>query len=222
MQIKYIDENTIRVSINKEELSARGLKVLDLLGNKEKIQEFFYSILSEVDADHSFTRDTPVSFQVMPNNNGLDLLITKVNDLNNPDLRQMIGAADSDEEQLVPNEFFDLDQEQVDSEIESITSQDNYIKSHSYRFNDLGEVIELANSLQTFNLASSLYLYKDTYFMKLLFVDENYFDINPKDAWLIANEYGIRVSDDQMRVVQNQGQCIIQADALGILKKYFN
>ena len=78
MQVDHINENTIRVRINKDELARRGLRVLDLLGDKEKIQKFFYSILSEVDTDHTFTKGVPVTFQVMPNNGGLDLMITKV------------------------------------------------------------------------------------------------------------------------------------------------
>ena len=41
MQVDHINENTIRVRIDKEELARRGLKVLDLLGDKEKIQQFF-------------------------------------------------------------------------------------------------------------------------------------------------------------------------------------
>ena len=77
MQVEHINENTIRVRINKSELAKRGLKVLDLLGDKGKIQQFFYSILDEIDTDHSFSQDAPVTFQVMPNNGGLDLLITK-------------------------------------------------------------------------------------------------------------------------------------------------
>ncbi|MBA1392764.1 adaptor protein MecA, partial [Lactobacillus sp. XV13L] len=78
MQVDHINENTIRVRIDKNELARRGLKVLDLLGDRDKIQHFFYSILDEVDTDHSFSQDAPVTFQVMPNNGGLDLLITKV------------------------------------------------------------------------------------------------------------------------------------------------
>lgn len=56
MQVDHINKNTIRVRIDKEELARRGLKVLDLLGDKDKIQQFFYSILAEVDTDHTFTK----------------------------------------------------------------------------------------------------------------------------------------------------------------------
>ena len=41
MQVDHINKNTIRVRIDKEELARRGLKVLDLLGDKDKIQKFF-------------------------------------------------------------------------------------------------------------------------------------------------------------------------------------
>ena len=56
MQVDHINKNTIRVRIDKEELARRGLKVLDLLGDKDKIQQFFYSIIAEVDTDHTFTK----------------------------------------------------------------------------------------------------------------------------------------------------------------------
>ena len=36
MQVDHINKNTIRVRIDKEELARRGLKVLDLLGDKDK------------------------------------------------------------------------------------------------------------------------------------------------------------------------------------------
>ena len=89
MQVDHINKNTIRVKIGKQELANRGLKVLDLLGDKNKIQHFFYSILDEIDMDHSFSQDAPVTFQVMPNNGGLDLLITKVTAKDRNNLAQL-------------------------------------------------------------------------------------------------------------------------------------
>ena len=45
MQVDHIDKNTIRVRIDKAELARRGMGMLDLLGNRQKIQDFFYKIL---------------------------------------------------------------------------------------------------------------------------------------------------------------------------------
>ena len=75
MRVEKVNDNTLRVSMTREDLNKRGLKILDLLGNRERVQEFFLSILHEVDKEHSFASDAPVTFQVMPNDGGIDLLI---------------------------------------------------------------------------------------------------------------------------------------------------
>lgn len=242
MQVDHIDENTIRVRINKDELAQRGLKGLDLLGNKEMIQQFFYSILAEVDTEHTFTKGAPVSFQVMPNSNGLDLLISKVQDGNVESLKKMLNSGpshfdsseSSDDKDLAS--FFDLDpnddeKTEIDPSIMTNSNslvpektREDYWKfqnSHYYRFKDLGDVVELADSLYVTDLASSLYFYQDAYFLKLAFLDENYVELKPADAWAIANEYGIKITDQQMKAVINSGKCILQRDALGNLRKYF-
>lgn len=53
MEMERINDNTIRVLLGNEDLAARGITVLDLLGNHKQIEGFFYSILEEVDKDHS-------------------------------------------------------------------------------------------------------------------------------------------------------------------------
>ena len=75
MEVHRISENTIRVTMDADELKERGITMLDLLGNKSQIQHFFYQILSEVDTDHTFAKGDPVTFQVMPSSSGLELLI---------------------------------------------------------------------------------------------------------------------------------------------------
>ncbi len=243
MQVEHIDENTIRVRINKQELADRGLKVLDLLGNKEMIQHFFYSILDEVDTDHSFTKSTPVSFQIMPNSSGLDLLISKVKDNNDTDtLQKMLGmedqsSADNTNKADTQRSFFDLnpdDDEKTEgnpakieetSSFSSPQAKNAYWKFQTkqfYQFKDLGEIVELANSLRANDLASSLYLFKGAYFLKLVFLNEDYLELKPADAWAIANEYGIKINDQQMKVVEDEGNCIMERDALGNLRHYFN
>ena len=57
MEMERINENTIRVLIENEDLEERGITFLDLLGNHKQIEEFFHSILEEVDIDEQFQRD---------------------------------------------------------------------------------------------------------------------------------------------------------------------
>lgn len=77
MEVERINENTIRVSIRKEDLAARGIMMIDLLENQGQIEEFFHSILEEVDIEHQFKDTDSVTFQVLPNKNGLELYISK-------------------------------------------------------------------------------------------------------------------------------------------------
>ena len=51
MEMEKINENTIRVVLDDEDLTARGIKFLDLLGNQKEIESFFYEILDEM-KDH--------------------------------------------------------------------------------------------------------------------------------------------------------------------------
>lgn len=242
MQVDHINENTIRVRINKNELAHRGLKVLDLLGDKQKIQQFFYSILSEVDTDHTFTQGVPVTFQVMPNNGGLDLMITKIKPDDADNLRQMIEPMNSEtnQTQAEPDSrrsFFDLDpKDDVNTELDPIkeeklesSNQENAVNiqywkfqnHHSYSFDELGNLVELANSLKVSDLASSLYYLRGKYYLKLAFLDENYAELKPADAWAIANEYGIKIDDEEMKTVKETGKCLLNRDALDYIRYYF-
>mgnify|MGYP005788231073 CR=1 FL=1 len=242
MQVDHINENTIRVRINKNELAHRGLKVLDLLGDKQKIQQFFYSILSEVDTDHTFTQGVPVTFQVMPNNGGLDLMITKIKPDDADNLRQMIEPMNSEtnQTQAEPDSrrsFFDLDpKDDVNTELDPIkeeklesSNQENAVNTqywkfqnhHSYSFDELGNLVELANSLKVSDLASSLYYLRGKYYLKLAFLDENYAELKPADAWAIANEYGIKIDDEEMKTVKETGKCLLNRDALDYIRYYF-
>lgn len=242
MQVDHINENTIRVRINKDELVHRGLKVLDLLGDKQKIQQFFYSILSEVDTDHTFTQGVPVTFQVMPNNGGLDLMITKIKPDDADNLRQMIEPMNSDtnQTQAEPDSrrsFFDLDpKDDVNTELDPIkeeqlesSNQDNAANTqywkiqnyHSYSFDKLGNIVELADSLKVSDLASSLYYLRGKYYLKLAFLDENYAELKPADTWAIANEYGIKIDDEEMKTVKETGKCLLNRDALEYIRYYF-
>ncbi|WEV39105.1 adaptor protein MecA [Lactobacillus sp. ESL0680] len=243
MQVDHINENTIRVRIDKNELASRGLKVLDLLGDRDKIQHFFYSILDEVDTDHSFSQDAPVTFQVMPNNGGLDLLISKVTNKDRDNLTQMFGGEAEDEEETEDSRktFIDLDSDEEldesdDPEAEEETvssSQDDsqpqvkkpfwkFQKKQAYSFKDLDPLTELADNLRASDLSSSLYFERGEFFLELTFNNENYAEIKPADAWAIANEYGIKVKISEMARVRTTGKCLIACDALGQLRKYFD
>ncbi len=238
MQVDHINNNTIRVRIGKQELANRGLKVLDLLGDKNKIQHFFYSILDEIDTDHSFSQDAPVTFQVMPNNGGLDLLITKVTEKDRNNLAQLFDNDFANNDNKKNNDarksFLDLEPEneeedKEDSSEPADSSQPKVKKQfwklqkkQAYCFTDLDQVTELADSLEASDLSSSLYFERGKFYLELIFTDQEYSEIKPADAWAIANEYGIKVKTSEMARVRTNGKCLLSHDALDQLRQYFS
>ena len=80
MEMERINDNTIRVMIENNDLKERGISIMELLGNHDKIESFFYSILSEVDVDHDFSDDDQVTFKIITKKNGLELFISRLNE----------------------------------------------------------------------------------------------------------------------------------------------
>ena len=237
MQVDHINNNTIRVRIGKQELANRGLKVLDLLGDKNKIQHFFYSILDEIDTDHSFSQDAPVTFQVMPNNGGLDLLITKVTEKDRNNLAQLFDNDFTDNNKKnndARKSFLDLEPEDEetdkDESNEPADSSQPKVKKQfwklqkkqAYSFTDLDQVTELSESLEANDLSSSLYFERGKFYLELIFTSQDYSEIKPADAWAIANEYGIKVKTSEMARVRTNGKCLLTNDALDQLRHYFS
>ena len=206
MEVHRISENTIRVTMDADELKERGITMLDLLGNKSQIQHFFYQILSEVDTDHTFAKGDPVTFQVMPSSSGLELLISKVPDSdddssNNPndqlrDLLKGLGAGDDDQRKTEIND----DREKLVSDNRRVFKLDSF---------DLVA-------------AFSLYTYHHEYYLDLAYLDDNYVELKPEDTWVIANEYGNGMTEKQFQRIKKNTKCLIGQDALGNIREYFD
>ena len=194
MEVHRISENTIRVTMDADELKERGITMLDLLGNKSQIQHFFYQILSEVDTDHTFAKGDPVTFQVMPSSSGLELLISKVPDSdddssNNPndqlrDLLKGLGAGDDDQRKT-----------EINDDREKLVSDNRRV----FKLDSIDLVAALADALKVEGLASSLYTYHHEYYLDLAYLDDNYVELKPEDTWVIANEYGTGMTEKQFQ-----------------------
>lgn len=216
MEVHKISENTIRVTMDADELKERGITMLDLLGNKSQIQHFFYQILSEVDTDHTFAKGDPVTFQVMPSSSGLELLISKVPDgddsseSSNDQLRDLLKGLGAGAEDQRKTEIND-DQEKLVSDNRRI-----------FKLNSIDLVVALADALKVEGLASSLYTYHHDYYLDLAYLDDNYVELKPEDTWVVANEYGSGMTEKQFQRIKKSAKCLIGQDALGNLREYFN
>ena len=168
MEVHRISENTIRVTMDADELKERGITMLDLLGNKSQIQKFFYQILSEVDTDHTFAKGDPVTFQVMPSSSGLELLISTVPD------------SDTDTRDDSSDQLRDLlkglgTESDTDQRRTEINDQDKLVSDNRrvFKLESIDLVAALADALKVDGLASSLYTYRHEYYLDLSYLDDN-------------------------------------------------
>lgn len=104
MEMKQISETTLKITISMEDLEERGMELKDFLIPQEKTEEFFYSVMDELDLPDNFKNSGMLSFRVTPKKDRLDVFVTKSEidkDLNFDDL-----AALGDVSQMSPDEFF--------------------------------------------------------------------------------------------------------------------
>ncbi|MBD5430328.1 adaptor protein MecA [Lactobacillus sp.] len=218
MQVHRISKNTIRVTMDADELKERGITMLDLLGNKSQIQHFFYDILGEVDTDHTFAKNDPVTFQVMPSSSGLELLISKV-----PDDQDEGDNSQQDQlRQLLEGLGQDASNDEINNQQPKNSTEEVIDSRRIFKIKNIDLVIGLADSLKVDGLASSLYVYRHNYYLDLAFLDHGLVEMTPSDAWVIANEFGTGMTEKKFRRIKNQAKCLIMQDALGNLRHYFD
>lgn len=229
MEMERINENTIRVSIGNDDLAERGITFLDLLGNQRQIETFFYSILEEVDVDDQFQGTDAVTFQVLPNHDGLELFISKNtaieddSDFNDFDNTQAEGFVDYLRNQMTPPEST-----QKEKESSSDIGEFNYLEDSIFgatyetvfRTSDFESIVELANNIQLLNALSSLYFYNNNYYLQLSFLLEDSTEGQARNDVSKIYEY-MELTSITRDVLDEYGELIIDRNALSIMKYYF-
>ncbi|MGY3766143.1 adaptor protein MecA [Vagococcus vulneris] len=230
MEMERINENTIRVSIGSEDLEKRGVTFLDLLGNQKQIEGFFYSILEEVDVDDQFHETDAVTFQVLPNRDGLELFISKVtNSQEDPQL------ADENLQKIIQEKMpkvLDDDSDVVNEKDKNLETFDAFLQE--YEDDDRGTVYSVKFVLPDFesliNLArhakldayeSNVFLYNKKYYLQVLF--DPFGASDEGLLYQVARMYEFAtstiVTDD---ILEEYGELVLSDDALDQVNGYFN
>lgn len=104
MEMKQISETTLKITISMDDLEERGMELKDFLIPQEKTEEFFYTVMDELDLPDNFKNSGMLSFRVTPRKDRIDVFVTK-SELNKEvdfeDLAQFGDVSD-----MTPDEFF--------------------------------------------------------------------------------------------------------------------
>ncbi|WP_165005401.1 MULTISPECIES: adaptor protein MecA [unclassified Enterococcus] len=218
MEMEHINENTIRVLIGHEDLEERGVSFLDLLGNHKEIENFFYSILEEVDIEEEFRGSEAVTFQVLPKGDGLELFISK--NLPDEEMTQTDDATvDSDDvseflrQQIISNET-DAEDEVSDTLFEE--------KEHQaiFAFENFEQMIQLASDVELESAWSDLYLLEGRYYLVVHFWMENLNQQDVENQIARILEFAEK-SDRTPESLNEYGQCLMERNAIERTRFYF-
>lgn len=222
MEMEHINENTIRVLIENADLEERGVTFLDLLGNHKQIENFFYSILEEVDVDEQFHESDAITFQVLPNGNGLELFISKGGPLNDQlDFSSASENLNSDEfsqyikKQMVQN--LEKSEAEIDKTVEHIEDE---TKEVVLRFNQFEDMIELSKMMHIDKARSNLFLYKENYYLNLVFFVSEMTERSAEEEIALALEFTEKTPVTQS-ILEEHGKIIMGKNALELTRHYF-
>ena len=219
MEMERINDDTILVRIENEDLQERGTSVPELLANPGEIEEFFHSILVEMDVIDQFEDSEGMSFQVMPNPEGIELYVTKYvekKDIEADSERFVRNLVDTIQHSLGHRMGKPKKEKKVEVSIEKEKTLEPL--DCTVFFDSFEDFVQLAKMYPYNVQKSSLYRYSNYYF---LHVYQDVFGGEDFTADLaLLREFG-EFSRVSWEVVQEYGEVMIKDKAIETAKKYF-
>ncbi|HEL9644976.1 adaptor protein MecA [Streptococcus suis] len=195
MKMKQISDSTLKITIKLEDLEERGMEIADFLIPQEKTEEFFYTVLDELDLPHHFRESGMLSFRVTPKPDKIDIFVTKSDIDKNIDFNDFAELADLDEiSQMSPDEFLKTLEQSVreksvgDKEavqhLEKVENLEEEGDRHPYIyyilvFKHLNEIVEFVRTLNFSIEESELYKMDGQYYLTVLINIEHQTDRYP-------------------------------------------
>ena len=219
MEMERINDDTILVRIENEDLQERGTSVPELLANPTEIEEFFHSILVEMDVIDQFEDSEGMSFQVMPNPEGIELYVTKYvekKDIEADSERFVRNLVDTIQHSLGHRMGKPKKEKKVEAPVETEKTLEPL--DCTVFFDSFEDFVQLAK-LYPYNVQkSSLYRYSNYYFLHV------YQDVIGEEDFTadlaLLREFG-EFSRVSWEVVQEYGEVMIKEKAIETAKKYF-
>ena len=219
MEMERINDDTILVRIENEDLQERGTSVSELLANPTEIEEFFHSILVEMDVIDQFEDSEGMSFQVMPNPEGIELYVTKYvekKDTEADSERFVRNLVDTIQHSLGHRMGKPKKEKKVEDPVEKEKTLEPL--DCTVFFDSFEDFVQLAKMYPYNVQQSSLYRYSNYYF---LHVYQEVFGGEDFTADLaLLREFG-EFSRVSWEVVQEYGEVMIKDKAIETAKKYF-
>ncbi|MGT2715124.1 adaptor protein MecA [Streptococcus respiraculi] len=194
MKMKQISDSTLKITIKMEDLEERGMEIADFLVPQEKTEEFFYTVLDELDLPVTFRESGMLSFRVTPKPDKVDIFVTKSDIDQNLNFDDFADMADLDEiSQMTPDEFLKtlektireksagddkavqyLEQVEADElDVDEVDTENRQYIYYILDFANLQEAVQFVSLVDFTIEESELYKMNGRYYMTVLINIEN-------------------------------------------------
>lgn len=226
MEIRRIDDTTLKFIFSEEELRQRGIAQDELFYNRSKGEQLLIDMMEMAYQQENFEVEGPLWIEAHMFDEGIEIYVTKGK--KNKRIKHKLEL--SEEPTLLEHQKGGdkmLNREISSSQLENrqLLSQDTAVAKvksyHSslYKFTDIENVIQLSHRLPMPFLNTQLFRYDDHYYLVIQYPDHKGY----KEKYSVEGillEYGERCHLTIHRL-EEYGKEIMTENAIATLKQYF-
>ena len=218
MRIERVNESTLKFYLTYTDIEARGFKRDDLWTSRKKGEEFFWSVMEEVNQEEDFFFDGPLWIQVHAFDKGIEVVVTKSK---NDDLQLPEDDSDLNIDEKV-NDFINNSMHS-DSELRDLlmrASEESTEQFFIVHFDDLEDVIQFSyHNYEDVDIEDLLYMYEGKYYYYVEFDDHMSEDaIHSYIAHLLEYANETQISNEQL---DEYGKIVMSHNVKRQVKQYF-
>ena len=218
MRIERVNESTLKFYLTYTDIEARGFKRDDLWTSRKKGEEFFWSVMEEVNQEEDFFFDGPLWIQVHAFDKGIEVVVTKSK---NDDLQLPEDDSDLNIDEKV-NDFINNSMHS-DSELRDLlmrASEESTEQFFIVHFDDLEDVIQFSyHNYEDLDIEDLLYMYEGKYYYYVEFDDHMSEDaIHSYIAHLLEYANETQISLEQL---DEYGKIVMSHNVKRQVKQYF-
>ncbi|RAI83408.1 adaptor protein MecA [Macrococcoides caseolyticum subsp. hominis] len=218
MRIERVNESTLKFYLTYTDIEARGFKRDDLWTSRKKGEEFFWSVMEEVNQEEDFFFDGPLWIQVHAFDKGIEVVVTKSK---NDDLQLPEDDSDLNIDEKV-NDFINNSMHS-DSELRDLlmrASEESTEQFFIVHFDDLEDVIQFSyHNYEDVDIEDLLYMYEGKYYYYVEFDDHMSEDaIHSYIAHMLEYANETQISHEQL---DEYGKIVMSHNVKRQVKQYF-
>jgi adapter protein MecA 1/2 len=230
MEIRRIDDVTLKFTLTEDELESRGIEQDEIWCDREKGEKLFIDMLEEAYQKTRFEVDGPLWVEAHMYDDGVEITVTKGQSKTSMNISESNDNNDSHYTALENDKGGDqsmMNHDMYSSQLsnrsiveDNLTDQKNLILHSSvYRFKDIENVIQLAHRLTLPFYNSKLFHFNHNYYLVVMYPEQKL--IRGKD-WVesLILEYGER-GHITIHRLEEYGKAILLENAFAHVKEYF-